>query len=123
MFGSTGSKTTSAEPRGEQFDWPLKTCVGVLSVQFVGLPWLTSVNVWPPSLERQSPKCGAPGMFAPRSMPLQQVLLIPRDPCAPEATKTVDESPGFTAIEPMPRPLKSSAPSGPDQWSPPSFDL
>jgi hypothetical protein len=84
----------------------LKTSVGVLLVQFVVLPWLTSVNVAPPSVERQRPKCGAPGMPAPRSTPLQHVLLMPREPCAPEATKIVFESPGLTSIAPMPRAAK-----------------
>src|SRR6266498_4479639 len=106
---------TRRAPRGEHGVVPRKTSVGVLSVQFAALPWFTSVNVWPPSVDRQRPKCGASGIVAPRSMPLQQVLLMPRDPCAPDATKIVDESPGFTWIEPMPRPLKYCAPIGPFQ--------
>jgi hypothetical protein len=123
VFGSTGSNATRRAPRGEHGVVPWKTSVGALPVQFVALPWFTSVNVCPPSVDRHRPKCGASGMVAPRSIPLQQVLLMPREPCAPDATKTVDESPGLTWIEPMPRPLKYCWPSGPLQWSPPSFDL
>ena len=52
-------------------------------------------------------------MFAPRSTPVQQVWLMPREPWAPEPTKIVDGSPGFTWIDPMPRPLKYWAPIGP----------
>ena len=92
MFGSVGSTFTRRAPRGEQAVWPRNTWDGVLSVQFVGLPWFTSVNVSPPSVERHSPNCGAPGMLRPRSTPVQQVLLMPREPWAPVATKIVDES-------------------------------
>src|ERR1044072_3009415 len=109
-------------PRGEQAGVPRNTCVGVEVVQFVALPWLTRSNVLPPSVERQRPKCGASGMFAPRSTPLQHVLLMPREPCAPLATKIVDGLPGFTWIESMPRPLKYCSPSC-FQCSPPSVDL
>ena len=123
MFGSVGSNLTRRAPRGEQAVWPRNTWVGVLSVQFVGLPWFTSVNVSPPSVERHRPKCGAPGMLRPRSTPVQHVLLMPREPWAPLATKIVDELPGLTSIAPMPRPLKYWAPIGPFQWSPPSFEL
>ena len=48
---------------------------------------------------------------------------MPREPWAPDPTKIVDGSPGFTWIEPMPRPAKYCVPIGPDQWSLPSFDL
>src|SRR4051794_30521051 len=122
VFGSVGSNAMRDAPRGEQGVVPRNTCCGVDDVQFVALPWLTRSNVVPPSVERQTPKCGASGMFAPRSTPLQQVLLIPREPCAPLATKIVDELPGFTWIESMPRPLKYCAPRC-VQCSPPSFDL
>ena len=114
MFGSIGSKCTRRAPRGEHGVRPRNTSVGVVgrAVRRVALarPARTSA---PPSVERQSPKCGAPGMFAPRSTPVQQVLLMPREPWAPEPTKIVVESPGLTWIEPMPRPAKYCVPIGP----------
>ena len=51
------------------------TSSGVFPVQSVGLPWLTSVQDSPPFVERQSPKCGAPGMSA--SAPPQQTFETP----------------------------------------------
>ena len=83
-------------------------------------PWCTSCQDSPPLVERQSPKCGAPGMSA--STPPQQTFETPRT-ARPDAAKIVFESPGFTAIEPTARLLKLSRPSGPTQVLPAFVDL
>src|ERR1051325_1008287 len=52
VFGSEGSIATCEAPRGEHGVWPRNTDCGVAFVQLVVLPWLTRVNVLPPSLDR-----------------------------------------------------------------------
>src|SRR5262249_53203737 len=122
VFGSDGSMMTRRAPRGEHGVSPRNTWVGVLPVQSEGAPCETSCHDWPESVERQSPKCGAPGMFAPRSTPLQHTLEMPREPWARVATKMTLEWLGCTAMEPIPRPANESLPMTPLQWVPPSVE-
>jgi hypothetical protein len=86
VFGSLGSTITRRAPRGEHGVMLRNTSVGELAVQSAGAPCDTSCHDFPPSCERYSPKCGAPGMLAPRLTPSQQTLEMPREPCAPVAT-------------------------------------
>lgn len=104
-------------PRGEHAVWFSETTSGVAAVQSAFAPWFTSSHVLPRSVERHTPKCGAPGMSA--SVPAQQLLEMPRV-ARPVATKSVSESPGLTWMSPTPRPKNSFAPIGPTQplrWS------